>query len=70
VKVHGLEFAYFGSMKKYRFTTSVARLREKGNREAVCEGFADFAPGKEPLTPGCAVPSPLGEGRYQTAGSL
>jgi len=28
-------------------------------------GFADFARRKQPLTPGLAVPSPLGEGRYQ-----
>ena len=27
------------------------------------EGFADLAPRKLPLTPGFAVPSPLGEGR-------
>src|SRR5215469_7619349 len=29
------------------------------------ERFADFAPRKQPLTPGSVVPSPLGEGRYQ-----
>ena len=29
------------------------------------EGFADLARRKQPLTPGFAVPSPLGEGRYQ-----
>jgi len=29
----------------------------------VGEGFADLAPRKLPLTPGFAVPSPLGEGR-------
>jgi hypothetical protein len=31
----------------------------------VGEEFADFARRKQPLTPGCAVPAPLGEGRYQ-----
>jgi hypothetical protein len=32
-------------------------------RGGVGEGFADFARRKQPLTPGFAVPSPLGEGR-------
>jgi len=35
------------------------------SREAVGEGFADLPLSKQPLTPGFAVPSPLGEGRYQ-----
>ena len=46
-------------------TTALARLRERGDREAVGEGLADFGRRKQPLTPGFAVPSPLGEGRYQ-----
>ena len=29
------------------------------------EGFGDLAPRTQPLTPGFAVPSPLGEGRYR-----
>jgi len=40
--------------------TALARLRE-----AVGEGFADRDGRKQPLTPGFAVPSPLGEGCYQ-----
>ena len=50
---------------KYQLTTALARLRERGDREAVGEGLADFGRRKQPLTPGFAVPSPLGEGRYQ-----
>ena len=45
--------------------TALARLRERGDREAVGEGFADRDGRKQPLTPGFAVPSPLGEGCYQ-----
>ena len=40
------------------------RAGERGDREAVGEGFVDWRE-KQPLTPGFAVPSPLGEGRYQ-----
>jgi len=46
-----------------QLTTALARLRE-GGRDAVGEGFA-VAGRKQPLTPGFAVPSPLGEGGYQ-----
>jgi tRNA (cmo5U34)-methyltransferase len=59
-----LEFVHFGLTAKYQLTTAVARLRERGDREAVGEGLGDFARRKQPLTPGFAVPSPLGEGRY------
>jgi len=45
--------------------TALARLRERGDREAVGEGIADGDGRKQPLTPGFAVPSPLGEGCYQ-----
>ena len=56
---------YIVVMAKYQLTTALARLRERGDREAVGEGFADLARSKQPLTPGFAVPSPLGEGhRY------
>jgi hypothetical protein len=60
-----LEFVHFDLMAKYELRTALARLRERGDREAVGEGFADFAPRKQPLTPGFAVPSPPGEGCYQ-----
>jgi hypothetical protein len=62
---HALEFVHFGLTTKHQLTTALARLRERGDREAVGEGFAHFARRKQPLTPGFAVPSPLGEGRYQ-----
>jgi len=45
--------------------TALARLRERGDREAVGEGLADGDARKQPLTPGFALPSPLGEGCYQ-----
>jgi hypothetical protein len=38
--------------------------------EAWVKGLADFARRKQLLTPGFAVPSPLGEGRYQTAAPM
>ena len=60
-----LEFVHFGLDVKYQLTTAFARLRERGDRDAVGEGLADFGRRKQPLTPGFAVPSPLGEGRYQ-----
>jgi len=60
-----LEFLHFGLTAKYQLTTALARLRERGDREAVGEGVVDCAPRKQPLTPGFAGPSPLGEGRYQ-----
>jgi outer membrane protein, multidrug efflux system len=60
------EFVQFGLTAKYQLTTALARLRERGDPpRRVGEGFADFARRKQPLTPGFAVPSPLGEGRYQ-----
>ena len=65
-----LEFVHFGLTAKYQLTTALARLRERGDREAVGEGFADLERRKQPLTPGFAVPSPLGEGRYQTAAPM
>jgi len=49
--------------------TALARLRERGDREAVGEGSADGDGRKQPLTPGFAVPSPLGEGCYQLGGA-
>jgi hypothetical protein len=70
-----LEFLHFGLTTKYQLTTALARLR--GDREAPCApepasgagavggGVVDGAQRKQPLTPGCAGPSPLGEGRYQ-----
>ena len=45
--------------------TALARLRERGDRAAVGEGFGILNAKKQPLTPGFAVPSPLGEGSYQ-----
>ena len=59
------EFAHFALTAKYLLTTALARLRERGDREAVGKGFTDFGRRKQPLTPGFAVPSHLGEGRYQ-----
>jgi len=60
-----LEFLRLGPTVKCQSTIALARLRERGDREAVGEGFAGFARRTQPLTPGFAVPSPLGEGRYQ-----
>src|SRR6516164_7320793 len=60
-----LGFVHFALTAKYQLTTALARLRERGDREAVGEGFADLPRSKQALTPGFAVPSPLGEGRYQ-----
>src|SRR6516165_4300546 len=40
-------------------------LAGKGGPRSVGEGLADFGRRKQPLTPGFAVPSPLGGGRYQ-----
>jgi hypothetical protein len=41
-----LEFVTFGLTAKYQLTTALARLRERGDREAVGEGFADL-PGRK-----------------------
>jgi hypothetical protein len=60
-----VEFVQFGLMAKHQLTTALARLRERGDREAVGEGFADCARSKQPLNPGFAVPSRLRDGRYQ-----
>ena len=63
-----LGFVHLALTAKYQLTTALARLRERGDPpRRVGEGFADLAPSKQPLTPGFAVPSPLGEGRYHTA---
>ena len=59
-----LEFLHLALTAKSKLTTALARLRERGDREAVGEGFAGFARRKQPLTPGFAVPSPPGEGCY------
>src|SRR6516225_4646795 len=64
-----LEFLHFGLTAKYQLTTALARLRERGDREAVGEGFADWARRKQPLTPGFAVPSPR-RGPLSTAAPL
>jgi hypothetical protein len=60
-----LEFGHLGLAAKNQLKIALARLRERGDREAVGEGFAGLARKKQPLTSGFAVPSPLGEGRYQ-----
>jgi hypothetical protein len=61
-----LEFVHFGLTAKCQLTTALARLRERGDPACgMGEGFADFEQRKQPLTLGFAVPSPLGEGRYQ-----
>ena len=39
-----LEFVHFGLDVKYQLTTAFARLRERGDREAVGEGFAFAVP--------------------------
>jgi hypothetical protein len=51
------EFAHSGLIAKYQLTTALARLRERGDREVVGEGFADFERRKQPLT--LASPYPL-----------
>jgi hypothetical protein len=65
-----LEFVHFDLMAKYELRTALARLRERGDREAVGEGFADLAPRKQPLTPGFAVPSPPRRGLLSTVAPL
>ena len=52
------QVVYSGLTAKYQLATALARLRERGDREAVGEGFADFGRRKQPLTPGFVVPSP------------
>ena len=60
------EFAHFGLTTKYQLTTALARLRERGDPACgMGEGVADLARREQPLTPGFALPSPLGEGFYQ-----
>ena len=39
---YGLEFVHFGLEVEYQLTTALARLRERGDRAAVGEGFADL----------------------------
>ena len=53
-----LEFVHLGLEVKYQLTTALARLRERGDREAVGEGLADSGRRKQPLTPGFALPFP------------
>ena len=53
-----LEFVHFGLEAKYQLTTALARLRERGDREAVGEGLADFGRRKQPLTPASPYPLP------------
>ena len=55
----------FAFTARPQLITALARLRERGDREAVGEGFAAYTRRQQPLTPGFAVPSPLGEGCYQ-----
>ena len=53
---------------KYQLTAtprSPRRQRGGPRRVGVGEEFADWVRRKRPLTPGFAIPSPLGEGRYQ-----
>jgi hypothetical protein len=60
------ECVRFGVRAKYQLTAALARLRERGDPpRRVGEGLADLHEEKQPLTPGFAVPSRLGEGRYQ-----
>src|SRR6516162_3462848 len=55
----------FRSYGEISVDNSPRPLAGEGDRDAVGEGLADLAGRKQPLTPGCAVPSPLGAGRYQ-----
>ena len=54
-----------GLTPKNQLTIALARLRERGDRKAMGEGSAEGDGREQPLTPGFAVPSPLGEGCYQ-----
>jgi hypothetical protein len=65
LKGRGSGFLHLGPTAQYLLITALARLRERGDREAVGEGFVAYTRRKQPLTPGFAVPSPLGEGCYQ-----
>ena len=55
----------FSASRECKPKTALARLRERGDHEVVGEGFGICSAKKVPLTPGCAVPSPFGEGRDQ-----
>jgi len=59
----------FRSGREISVITALARLRERGDREAVGEGFAAYTR-HQPLTPAFGVPSPLGEGCLSTAAAL
>jgi len=63
------EFVYFGLKARYEISVDNSPRPPRRQRgDPACgmgEGFADFARRKQPLTPGFAAPSPLGEGRYQ-----
>ena len=55
----------FCSHREISADNSPRPLAGEGDRAAVDEGSAELAGGEQPLTPGSAVPSPLGEGCYQ-----
>ena len=51
-------FVQFGLTANYRLTTALARLRERGDREAVDEGFADLQEENNPSPPAAPYPLP------------
>ena len=62
-----LEFVHLGLSAKISVDHSPRPLAGEGGpvSRRVGEGVVDGAQRKQPLTPGFAGPSPLGEGRYQ-----
>jgi hypothetical protein len=64
-----LEFLHFGLTAKYQLTTALARLRERGDRAAVGERFADLHEESNP-SPQLHRTLSLGEGRYQLGALL
>ena len=53
-----LEFVHFGLEAKYQLTTALARLRERGDREAVGEGLLILEEENNPSPPASPYPLP------------
>jgi len=70
VRVYQNDKECCGAVRKGGASAPPLEFIHFGLTEAWVKGLADFARRKQPLTPGFAVPSPLGEGRYQTAAPM
>ena len=57
-KAMPLEFVHFGLEAKYQLTTALARLRERGDREAVGEGLLILEEENNPSPPASPYPLP------------